>query len=1092
MASQTEPEGDNKEVETPVTMPTIAEDSDDGDESDYLVAVLSRITTGVHELKRTGHPYRLPGELAACFAGPVVAACHQACRSYLFDANDKRFGFTHLSVQSFASAMLSTTGYFYSSRELGYLRGKFPYLRGALHNYSGASSHSHAVAAFERNVAEQACYRLLTSLTDTGCFIDVGGNSNRHNIYGRDRVWTCKPLLFSQDNERQRFSRSGCWCDHRVEDCTCVQPAGYMFVHSLYYFTPDELLLLLMRTGEGIMAAAVHRFKEGAGLLASGQLVYRRVGAEVTMTATGNSFSYTHDDCAWLDRGYHTNGTHAMSWTVRHEIGDTLVYCFLACPIRALYVEPLSITLEKAISSDDYFGQTIDCEKELKIGSRALSAYKVPIRHVRRMRGVFYVDGPKTKDISVPLPLVREASRYMVGKPRNAVTWASLNSKLRTVCSQDHIDNPLVEIDKACMYAAALGFMANLKEETSLLLYINRRIPRLALHEKLLNFEQVKLWRYRWWASAAIASSLLFVIVLCVSMVSSQFSWLGLLALIPFFFLPSNPSLGSWVTAVQNQYTRYQLSSSFSKDVVLHEQFKVVLHQLEEPPPIPGTLTVRDLEVNDSPVGQALHAGLAFSQCMPLYFSRSKNNLLTSLALRVAPKEDGDTYAAAWARLSENSLPLIFTTLQEPAERKKISVLKWASRYPPAITTLYMNTHAALQGRELTKYDCQRKGFIKVEARPALTDYVVEVKIPRLIQAAKPEFNVTCGPELYSVGEHLKENWNGVTSRIFYPSGSDAFRIGAWFHTNYSPGDVMLDNDAKTFDASVTIPVLEAEMKWLEYEQVNQRARNAVRLSWQTEGYTKHWKYRIKGGRKSGDQHTSSGNTFLNVAMHLHCFTLIVQKHTGWPWRAAFHQTLTHVRIIALGDDIFVIFKPPVAFIQDYKSELIRLMTTLGFAVKPVFSKLLHEVGFCSGLFMPCIVERVPSYILTPKPGRLMYKLGFTDPCGRPVDVKAHMRGVALGLSPICSWHPILGPYIKMLLRVTMGSPVIALGSYKYDIYKLNGHHVVADHRSFEFLDLRYGWDHYKAWQNLLDKVTQLPAITPTSITNTLFQVDLA
>nr|WPR18116.1 MAG: RNA-dependent RNA polymerase [Chemarfal virus 144] len=1056
----------------------------------FMSNLLVALRSGILSADEYGNPTYLPPRLSSYHVRRCIVTAHLTRCPQNADGNYQYHEFNDLSIQAFAPKMLATTQFHLVPSELEYLRHRVPFLRRTLSNYSGSTMHPHSVAAIERNLAEHMCYLELRKFAPNGVFVDIGGNSNRHTNYGRHDVWSCKPLLYEQDVLRNRYSRTGGFCDHRVEECTCVQPDGYMSVHSLYSFSPADVLQLVLRSNQRILAAAVHRFRHGAGLLCGGQIVYRRKPGGVTCSATGNSFSYTHGDCEWLERGYYSDGHAAMAWGLRHEYGDTLVYVFMEAPVRDYRLEDGPINLDTAISTEMYFGQTIDAAEELQIGSRYLAQFKVNIRNVRRFRGMFYVDGAKTKDISIPIAIVRAAARYIVGKPRNALTWANLNSHLRNVATLEHVDNPLLEIDKAIMYGAAIGFLLNIKEETSLLFYINRRLSRLALHETLLSFKPVSLHRLHWWFWTFLLFAITAIVVIGTG-AAGYHTW-PLMLMPIFLFFHDNPKTPDYYQQAVDLYRRYKLSSRFGRNTIINKTFNLDAHRDERVVEVPQGITIKDLGVDEGAEAAVRHVGVAFTNCVPLYFDRSANNILLSLAMRVAPCADAQPNPALWTELRANQ-DIILATLNIDVLWYPFDV--WVTRYPRAIADVLTKAHKIIGNARLEKIHVRRTGFIKYEARANLSDHMLEDKIPRLIQSATPAFNARVGPSLYSVGQNLKACWNGRRpyANVFYPSGADAVSIGEWYNRHYEPGDALADNDATKFDRGMTKPALEAEQDWLEHRQVPNDVLDAIQLSWETVGYTKFWKYSLEGGRKSGDQHTSSGNTFTNVSMHLYVFAKVLSTATGSTLRDSMAVVLHCWRVIALGDDVFIILKGPLKILAQHNAAIVALFRQLGFVVKLHITIRPHEVGFCSGYFVPVKVDGNETHILAPKPGRLLYKMGYADFGTRVVDYKGHMRGVALGLMPSCSWHPILGPFLKRIVDITSKHEVIRLNPHQHAIFRTTGHTIVATSRTHEFVANKYNWNEQsqKIWDGLVAQIAELPCLTQTSVLNDVFDSDL-
>jgi hypothetical protein len=155
--------------------------------------------------------------------------------------------------------------------------------------------------------------------------------------------------------------------------------------------------------------------------------------------------------------------------------------------------------------------------------------------------------------------------------------------------------------------------------------------------------------------------------------------------------------------------------------------------------------------------------------------------------------------------------------------------------------------------------------------------------------------------------------------------------------------------------------------------------------------------------------------------------------------------------IVLLGDDDVIVLRGLLcerekrrltAFFREF-------CTDLGFSVKVKCSHYWHEVEFCSSLFWPV----QGGYVLGPKPGRQLVKMGFSLKKLDPEQIK----GLMLGWKLQAGFLPLFGVYVRHMLK---GMSSVANGGYvdpdaKYKINMTRQH--VASEETYLFFYERYG-----------------------------------
>lgn len=159
---------------------------------------------------------------------------------------------------------------------------------------SGNTLHTHPVSALVRNSFETWVVR-----EHPGAAIkDVGGNYARHARKKHTTVHSCCPYLGPSDVVREvtrDYVTGGNYCRNKFDSCL-VKSSVYMFNHSMYYITPNELLCI----PEGATIYASHHVYPGPGVYMGGELKVTRLGnGNYRTVAKGNDTPYEHPNC-WL------------------------------------------------------------------------------------------------------------------------------------------------------------------------------------------------------------------------------------------------------------------------------------------------------------------------------------------------------------------------------------------------------------------------------------------------------------------------------------------------------------------------------------------------------------------------------------------------------------------------------------------------------------------------------------------------------------------------------------------------------------------------------------------------------------------------
>lgn len=309
-----------------------------------------------------------------------------------------------------------------------------------------------------------------------------------------------------------------------------------------------------------------------------------------------------------------------------------------------------------------------------------------------------------------------------------------------------------------------------------------------------------------------------------------------------------------------------------------------------------------------------------------------------------------------------------------------------------------VDENTPLSPEQLHKWT-RRKSFVKVENNVYRTPAGKKPKACRLIQGATPEFICLVGPWVMAYQGVIKKHW-GKDNFICFTSGVSNLEAA---HVIDVDGWRILEDDVGAFDASVCTQLLSFEA-WLMHMFGAPRAvLQLVRANIKTHGYTsKGIKYSRKGMRKSGDPYTSVGNSLLNGLLHLY----IYHRLTG----CTVYQARERVRMVVQGDDNLL---RHVGGKLDWRA----WMAKLGFDAVAIYRDNIEDVEFCSNL----LYKTRQGLVFSPKPGRVMAKLGYFINPPKKVTGPQLVRGTALGLYNACYHVLPLRVYLDRLLELTDG-----------------------------------------------------------------------
>jgi len=369
--------------------------------------------------------------------------------------------------------------------------------------------------------------------------------------------------------------------------------------------------------------------------------------------------------------------------------------------------------------------------------------------------------------------------------------------------------------------------------------------------------------------------------------------------------------------------------------------------------------------------------------------------------------------------------------------------------------------------QHLTKQQLYRKSFVKLEIM-----HILKTKNVRCISGASDTFNVLFGPPLYSFSKALSKTWN-KDHWILYTSGTTCEDVSDWLLNQCVrmgvtfPGETFILMDESRQDAHVSAQSLLWEIKMLEVMGVDSSILEDLKRAIKVIGITsKGLLYGRKGGRNTGDPHTSSGNSHMNAIKTIIGIIRILKSKS-----IEIDLNNPPFCLCIQGDDSLIYIKNKIAtYITS--EELIAQSVSFGFNLRFVtITKNIVDVDYISRLFWPTNSHPL-GYVLGPKIGRVLSKIGF---CRHAVqEIYPHIRGVAMGLKADVHHVPFLREWNESMLRITTGVEPKEM-PFDYSMHS-RGNHSYCE-RTWTFLLEKYNLTGYdlECFKQMLSNVKTLP-----------------
>ena len=298
------------------------------------------------------------------------------------------------------------------------------------------------------------------------------------------------------------------------------------------------------------------------------------------------------------------------------------------------------------------------------------------------------------------------------------------------------------------------------------------------------------------------------------------------------------------------------------------------------------------------------------------------------------------------------------------------------------------------------------KSFIKQELVLRRSNAFDQHKDPRMIQGCPEEVTLQTGPYVRKLAKHFRSAFKPSKysmvddqrkgKHIYYTCGRNANEVGDFFsaavetiQSQCGPGEyvVVMEDDQSRFDEHMT------QETFSFLDRVYRRTMPARIAATLRRGMSKGktslgTKYTVPYTMQSGMPDTSCGDSLINAAMKL------ALHGAGRKWFA-----------IICGDDSVVITTNRELALLGGEDGIKQFYTNLGFEVEVAIRKEYEDTEFCSSRFFPT----GDSYVLMPKAGKILGRLGWNRTNHKPGNHLAWGRGVLNTVKNLALVDPVMG-----------------------------------------------------------------------------------
>lgn len=960
----------------------------------------------------------------------------------------------------------------------------------------------HPHMAYQRGALEHWVVKYITKNQLT-C-MDVGGAPQRlRDVPGMRHL---VPQLQPGDAGRLRgFETANNVCTHKLEQYlevtpdhpgTCKNCQGVhvmLFTHSGYYFSPKVLARAIESCKEKEIFVIGHIFEGVDGTFGSEGFWTVRNG-RVQMRVDGNRHTYNHGLLPWNSEPtftvdgvvYEAEEVQSYSFTTLWRVYRTMLPVVIEPPDERRWTSILLDPTHRGVIRipDVVTGLS---QSRLLLEERTISVTNIIGQGSVLECGIDHVT------VIIPRGAIGYVATQIVGRERDrALVQTAIYYAKR------YLDKTSVPRDDMPGCVAAVAFLAlsiNIHNEILLAHHSATHMAGLwRMHSTLMQLHPLKTLSVYWLLLAFVAS--ITITTLLDHYVPTPhhiigYVMLGLIILtISVFSLTFYLRLRAIRLAGEgwrDQFTRRGTTAIVSEPTPLPvvavgpaNVFKPL-----EPLAEGARVTVGDdprPPRSAEPVSQLQVTGLVPDRVGVTYAPSDQMAELVAVRNRItSPVREPEAIAVEGYVKAYEAPEFDLLRNMEPIIDDEALAKKWARRLPCSegekvrMLELWKVTH--IGGPKTVKTDL--RVFTKADEKlPKVGLEGQEPITPRTICAVDDTHKAFTGPFMWEFANRVASLWDGVKSVFYYVRGQSAEEVGRtfgdWYDRNGEANFIAFEDDFRMYDKTLSGVLQEPIDDLYEATGATLDMMEVVR-SEETFGCTTHGvKFTAGPGVRqinSGKNETNVKGTIGNAAAHAYAYgDLDVEKGD---------------LMLLNGDDntLFRCLNRSRAVNEDLVAKNLR---DLGLEPTLLVRTRIADVEFCSKIFLPT----GDGWVLSPKPGRAMTKLGWSLRDKSP----EQLLGETMGLKKDGHHVPFLRVVIRHTLRLIPRDvkPKKAPDKRPWEIHARQYHECVPS--TWAIFTERYGLteaDEVK-FDELLSGITKLPAVYPCEDIVRLFEVDLA
>jgi len=755
------------------------------------------------------------------------------------------------------------------------------------------------------------------------------------------------------------------------------------------------------------------------------------------MKVQGNRHDYTHSALDWLNGPFVSSGEWTLSWTVDYSFGETEIVHFLLVPTSSVVTSavistsvPLldalagalgEVDLRSVLARDAYVAADLE-----RFSLKSATSTSI---------GLLLSFGATS--LVLPRDVIGSVQLKMVGKERSlhgyrlALDYAKADIRKVNMSPSD--------MARAAPYVAAIAFHCGTVVETAADGYLAASASaslwdKITGHTVFSRFHAMRSFALTERHPGYVTPLLVFASLLaagCAGFGLSRFfrrrQRLHALSPSALLALFSLLSVFAWVIGYRRAAGKRQAlvapetlpagpsSPVMRADVCMKTRPLTALHPT-------ASVILPDYEECVPKFGNQLH-GFAIAHVAPVVARSCQHNLTVAIVNRGCMDTTYDPLAfydfTTWVTANASIL-----LPHDPVLKHDFD--EWLKRFPSGrAAMLRLARDAVRDGTYPGALDGNSSAFVKRENALKSFDDGIAAFDPRLIQAQTDAHQVVTGRWTWQASKSLARVWGPhlggePLSRPFtsalktadwpiitYASGLNVNEIGCWFsyveienppiaiivggddvfaRFTFRGEPLYLWMDAIRHDAHFHVAAHELRMALHQRAGLrNAKALSALRRQSYVSGATRcGHRFFVGQTLQSGTSDTSLANS----------------KQVGLQTYYAIQK----------------VYKSTIFTVDNLFEAINSILTSLGFPQEGGVSRTC-DGDFFSSYFVP--VDR--GFVLTPKPGRMMSKVCFSE---RPYSVSTGLswvRGVAVGLYPSVTHMPVLRSFFANLILLTEG-----------------------------------------------------------------------